>query len=86
MRSANSFGEWNFWAFSQYMTDTDLSAKTRCDRLLIVKQCFKYARRTKLIAAARWRASRWTSLARRRQISVSAASAEVAVALRVGQA
>lgn len=50
VRSANSFSERDFWAFNQYMTDTELSAKTRYDRLVIVKQCFKYTCRTKLIA------------------------------------
>lgn len=49
-RSANSFSERDFWAFNQVMTDAELSAKTRYDRLVIVKQCFKYAWRTKLIA------------------------------------
>lgn len=50
VRSANSFSDRDFWAFNQHMTEAGLSAKTRYDRLVIVKQCFKYAHRTKLIA------------------------------------
>jgi integrase len=49
-RWSNSFTEQDFWAFNQVMVNQDLSEKTRYDRLVIVKQLFKWSARNHLIA------------------------------------
>lgn len=41
--SATGFTEAEFWAFSKFMTDAGLAETTRYDRLIIVKQFFKWA-------------------------------------------
>ena len=46
----SKFGEDSYWAFHRWMLDEGFSDKTRYDRMIIVKQAFKWAARTKLIA------------------------------------
>lgn len=43
---ASAFTEKDFWAFNQKMVKDELAAKTRADRLTIVKQLFKWAQRS----------------------------------------
>ena len=50
LRRASAFDERNFWGFNRKMAADRLADKTRYDRLVIVKQLFKWAARTKLIA------------------------------------
>ena len=50
LRRANAFDERNFWGFNSKMAADGLADKTRYDRLVIVKQLYKWAARTKLIA------------------------------------
>lgn len=50
MRRANAFDERSLWGFNNKMAEDGLAEKTRYDRLVIVKQLFKWAARTKLIA------------------------------------
>jgi integrase len=47
--SAVKFGETDFWAFNGWMKVHGASDKTRYDRLVLVKQAFKWAAREKLI-------------------------------------
>lgn len=48
-RYASSFDEGSFWAFNRAMIDDGLSEKTRYDRLVIIKQLFKWATRARRI-------------------------------------
>jgi integrase len=43
------FGVADFWAFNGWMAERGHSEKTRYDRLVLIKQAFKYAAREKLI-------------------------------------
>jgi integrase len=43
------FGEAEYWAFHAWMIEHGLSQKTRYDRLIVVKQLFKWAAGTKLL-------------------------------------
>ena len=49
--AAGAFTEAHFWQFNQHMTDAKLAEPTRYDRLIIVKQLFKWAARTNQISA-----------------------------------
>lgn len=49
-RPAVSFSEQDFWAFNNAMAKRKLVEKTRYDNLVIIKQMFKWAARTELIA------------------------------------
>ncbi len=48
-RYASSFDDRSFWAFNRAMIADGLSEKTRYDRLIIVKQLFKWAHRARRI-------------------------------------
>ena len=47
--SAVRFNETDFWAYSRAMTEQGLTEKTRYDRLVLIKQAFKFAARQRLI-------------------------------------
>ncbi len=38
-----------YWSFHRWMNDEEYTAKTRYDRLVLIKQFFKWAARTNLI-------------------------------------
>lgn len=46
---ATAFDERRYWAFHRWMADQGYGAKTRYDRLVLVKQLFKWAARTQAI-------------------------------------
>jgi integrase len=46
----SQFTEDKYWAFHRWMLDAGLSDKTRYDRLIIIKQAFKWAARNNIIA------------------------------------
>ncbi len=48
-RYASSLDDRSFWAFNRKMINDNLSEKTRYDRLIIVKQLFKWAHRARRI-------------------------------------
>ncbi len=50
-RYASSLDDRSFWAFNRAMINDSLSEKTRYDRLIIVKQLFKWAHRMRRIGA-----------------------------------
>jgi integrase len=47
--SAVGFGSQDFWAFNGWMEQNGATEKTRYDRLVLIKQAFKWAAREKLI-------------------------------------
>jgi hypothetical protein len=50
VRRARDMNEERYWAFHRWMIDDGFSHKTRYDRLIVLKQMFKWAARTRLIS------------------------------------
>ncbi|MFA9478031.1 tyrosine-type recombinase/integrase [Phycisphaerales bacterium AB-hyl4] len=49
-RSATSFTADDFWRYNRWLADNGASEKTRYDRLILIKQAFKWAHKQKLLA------------------------------------